>query len=568
MAGDFNARIGEGQGVAECGMENLNHLPTRRPEDKEIRYKGKRLIEWCEEKAMIIINGRAVRDEEGKITCVGHRRGLGSVLDLVLVKMEEELIPDWFKGFRVAAQEGSDHLLVLYRLSWGTAMSESEDEGIGYGRKGKLRWNAEKAEEYKKESEELWNAARYERGEETERMRDIEGKWQRIKTTITEAAKRVNIISKGKRYRLQNESWDNGEYRTMRKKLLKLLHRFRGQRDWSSKAEFMECRQELAKLRKKLINRWLDEKQKKVVESKNLTDSWKAMSWYRKRRSAVENNINKEAWQEHFKKLLNEGAKRLAQEEVEESEDVGQRKETGQQSEGEGAEVRETERETDKLSGRIKGKEILQALKTLKLGKAAGEDGITIEFLINLPEEIKMWETRRLPEDWRKAIIFPIHKNGDENAVGNYRGISLLDVGYKILATVMTKRLGDWLEEKEILAEAQAGFRSKRGTMEQVFVLNAVIGNRLKHSRNKLYTAFIDFKKAFDNISRERLWRKMENIGIKGKFLEMTKEIYKITWNGVLVGEEVTEKFETNNGVRQGCPLSPILFNIFINDLK
>ena len=216
-------------------------------------------------------------------------------------------------------------------------------------------------------------------------------------------------------------------------------------------------------------------------------------------------------------------------------------------------------------------------MKTLKLGKAAEEDGITTELLINLPEEItkelcelikEIWESRRLPEDWRTAITFLIHKNGDENAVGNCRGISLLDVGYKILATVMTKRLGDWLKEKEILAEAQAGFRSKRGTMEQVFVLNAVIGNRLKQRENKLYTAFIDFKKVFDHVSRVRLWRKMENIGIKGKFLEMTKEIYKITWNGVLVGEKVTEKFETNNGVRQGCPLSPILFNIFIYNLE
>ena len=84
-----------------------------------------------------------------------------------------------------------------------------------------------------------------------------------------------------------------------------------------------------------------------------------------------------------------------------------------------------------------------------------------------------------------------------------------------MLVTVMTKRPGDWVEEKEILAKAQPGFRSNRGTMEQVFVLNAVIGNRLKRRGTNLYTAFIDFKEAFNNVSRERLWRQMENIGIK-----------------------------------------------------
>ena len=113
------------------------------------------------------------------------------------------------------------------------------------------------------------------------------------------------------------------------------------------------------------------------------------MSWYRKRTRAVDKNINKDAWQEHFKKLLNEGARRIAQEEAEESEDGGQMKETEQQSKGEGTEVRETEQETDKLSGPIKKKEKAQALKKLKLGEAAGEDGITTEFLINLLKEIK-----------------------------------------------------------------------------------------------------------------------------------------------------------------------------------
>ena len=132
----------------------------------------------------------------------------------------------------------------------------------------------------------------------------------------------------------------------MRKKLFKLLHRFRRQRDWSNKTEYMECRWELAKLRRKLINRWLDENQQKGAESKNLTDWWKAMSWYRKRRRAVD-NIDEAAWQEHFKKLLNEGAKRLAQEEVEESEVVGHRKETEPKNERKGAELRETERETE-----------------------------------------------------------------------------------------------------------------------------------------------------------------------------------------------------------------------------
>ena len=68
-------------------------------------------------------------------------------------------------------------------------------------------------------------------------------------------------------------------------------------------------------------------------------------------------------------------------------------------------------------------------------------------------------------------------------------------------------------------------------------------------------------------VDKKRLWEKMERMGIEGKFLEMTKEIYKDTRNEVEVGDEKTEKFITKKGLRQGCPLSPILFNIYINDL-
>ena len=64
-------------------------------------------------------------------------------------------------------------------------------------------------------------------------------------------------------------------------------------------------------------------------------------------------------------------------------------------------------------------------------------------------------------------------------------------------------------------------------------------------------------------VDRKRLWEKMETMGMEGKFLEMTKEIYKDTRNEVEVGDEKTEKFITKKGLR----LSPILFNIYINDL-
>ena len=77
--------------------------------------------------AVIIMNGRTEEDRERKVTCIGHGRGLGGVLDLVMVKMEEEIgKPEWFRGLQIAAQEGSGHLPILYRVKWGKKGREIE----------------------------------------------------------------------------------------------------------------------------------------------------------------------------------------------------------------------------------------------------------------------------------------------------------------------------------------------------------------------------------------------------------------------------------------------------------
>ena len=129
-----------------------------------------------------------------------------------------------------------------------------------------------------------------------------------------------------------------------------------------------------------------------------------------------------------------------------------------------------------------------------------------IEELIQLIKD--MWQKNQIIKRWRTASIYTIHKKGDENLTGNYRGISLLDIGYKILASIMAERLSEKLEREKKLTEAQAGFRKKRSTIELIFVLNTIIGNRLKRKRGKLYAVFVDFKKAFDMTDRKRLWEK------------------------------------------------------------
>ena len=116
--------------------------------------------------------------------------------------------------------------------------------------------------------------------------------------------------------------------------------------------------------------------------------------------------------------------------------------------------------------------ETKEAIKKLKLGKAAGKDEIVAEILKKGGEKVmysvfllcqKVWKEEKLPADWTKGIIFPIFKDGDKRETGNYRGITLLSIVGKVYAHVINERLMKWSEENKILVEEQGGFRPTRG---------------------------------------------------------------------------------------------------------
>lgn len=132
----------------------------------------------------------------------------------------------------------------------------------------------------------------------------------------------------------------------------------------------------------------------------------------------------------------------------------------------------------------LKEEEIDEALRRMKLKKTCGCDGIPMEAwkyagsglkkgMIMLLKQI--WKEEVIPEDWKRSIIVPLHKRGDREQVGNYRGISLLCSGYKIYAQILNKRLQREVESKGMLPESQSGFRRGRSTIDNIFILDHLI---------------------------------------------------------------------------------------------
>lgn len=86
--------------------------------------------------------------------------------------------------------------------------------------------------------------------------------------------------------------------------------------------------------------------------------------------------------------------------------------------------------------------------------------------------------------------------------------------------------------------------------------------------KGRMYVLFIDLKAAYDSVDRRLLVECLRKKGVSEQIISWINEVYKETWCKVRVGECVSERFEVRRGVRQGCPLSPLLFNLYVADME
>ncbi|CAB3997693.1 Hypothetical predicted protein [Paramuricea clavata] len=229
------------------------------------------------------------------------------------------------------------------------------------------------------------------------------------------------------------------------------------------------------------------------------------------------------------------------------------------------------------LDGIITEEELRKAAKNLKPKKAAYNDKIRNEMIISSIETLSkcfmkvfnnVLTSGKFPESWTEGLITPIHKSGNSLDPNNYRGICVSSCLGKLFCSILNNRLMNFANEKKLIHRTQIGFMPGMRTADHILTLKSLHDKYIKQSNNeKIYACFVDFRKAFDSVWHQGLFYQLIKNNIGGHFYDLIQDLYSSTKCAIKLSENRTPFFPYKKGVRQGCTLSPLLFNIYINDL-
>ena len=231
--------------------------------------------------------------------------------------------------------------------------------------------------------------------------------------------------------------------------------------------------------------------------------------------------------------------------------------------------------------------EVLNHLKKLHNGRACGGLGIVSEVLRYAIEPVSQenpnpqhalahhltdllncfFNEGVVPAILNHAIVTPVYKKGDRTDCSNYRPIAVTEPVMRLYAGILNARLLDYTEKTGIRASAQAGFRPHLSTLHPLLALQHFIDKQF-HSHGSLYCCFLDLKSAYDTVQRPLLWEALRRLGIHGKMLGALQSMYIGSTLSVNIQGRIGKQFVSEAGVKQGCPLSPTLFGIFLDGLE
>ncbi|XDV28526.1 hypothetical protein PO909_031812 [Leuciscus waleckii] len=217
---------------------------------------------------------------------------------------------------------------------------------------------------------------------------------------------------------------------------------------------------------------------------------------------------------------------------------------------------------------------VLQAIHTLKGGKAPGPDGFGPEFYKTFSQELVGPLTDMYLDSFNSVFLPPtlstanisviLKKNKAPDMCGSYRPISLISVDSKLLSKLLARRLEKLLAT--LINSDQTGFVYGRYSSSNVRRLLNIIQFTSQYKQKALAVS-LDAEKAFDRVEWGYLFDVLGRFGLGGDFLKWIKTIYHSPTAVVITNGRRSEPFPIARGVRQGCPLSPLLFALALEPL-
>ena len=192
----------------------------------------------------------------------------------------------------------------------------------------------------------------------------------------------------------------------------------------------------------------------------------------------------------------------------------------------------------------------------------ADPEGVILCAIFNICREAK-----RIPMDWKRSAVTLLPKGGDGMVVRNWRPICLQQTIYKLYSAAIARHVADWAITSNAILPSQKGFLPYDGCAEHSFILRSMLDHSRRSKRN-IVAIWLDLRDAFGSISHELMLLMMATLGLCGNTLAIVADIYNDSTIAIKTGKDCyTSDIPQRRGVKQECPLSPLLFNLALEGL-
>ena len=559
---------------------NLRKNMDEHPVDEQ----GKSILNLCKTSSLRILNGRTDGDNLGKYTRYpSNTKDNPSTIDYALCS--DTLIDD-IRSFSVLPFSGlSDHCCISVNIKINTREPQENPSSLNQGEPNPDRSQANRNKKptaklsskkftvkFDRTKEPLYiqalkedpnvNILEYIVSQPLQSQDSIDKSISQVNSIILGAARKVKYVKKVKvspPKTKKSHAWYTRECKAAQRVLRHNSKKVSDKPfDKNARSNFVKARNRYKTLCRKAESAARKQIVEKLVnlgksDPKTFWNTIKEMNEWGKTKNDPSDDINVDEWINYFTKLLNDDKNAPLPTRI----------------------TPPTYEPT--LDGKIKIEELRKALGCLKHGKACSLDDILGEYLQIFGENFEYILLRILnsifieklyPTQWTTNFLKPIYKKGNSKDPDNYRGLAIGSAFGKLFSFILLNRLNDFIDIKKLISPNQIGFMKKMGTSDHVFLLQTIVEKVVKKNKRKLYAVFIDFKKAYDTVNRSRLFDKLKRLGINGTFMLNIEAMYRKTEYCIKLKKGHSPPIRSNLGLKQGCPLSPMLFNLYIDDIK